>query len=336
MKDKATSRLNILILMAISFVVLFLSVKDNFDGIVNELLSVDWRFFIFSIFLMFGYWFFRTIAYHKIITKFDKNYSFKRTYGLMMLTQFFNGVTPFASGGQPFVVYNLKKDGIKLSDSTNIVVQDFITYQIALISLGSLAIMYNYFFDIFAKSALLREIVLVGYIINMVVLAALFILSFGRKMNKGVVHFIRRQIIKLKFIKKKDNAEEWEERINNFHDSAIVLFKDKKYFMSMIGLNLLALLSLYLIPVVLLYSLGDFNSFDGITAVVTSAYIMLVGSFVPIPGGTGGLEFAFLAFFANFTKGGILNAMMLLWRFITYYLGVAIGAVVFNIWKRRD
>lgn len=58
---------------------------------------------------------------------------------------------------------------------------------------------------------------------------------------------------------------------------------------------------------------------------------MLIGSFVPIPGGTGGLEYGFIQFYGNFVTGSTLNVIMILWRFVTYYFGMIVGAVAVNI-----
>jgi uncharacterized membrane protein YbhN (UPF0104 family) len=55
---------------------------------------------------------------------------------------------------------------------------------------------------------------------------------------------------------------------------------------------------------------------------------MLIGAFVPIPGGSGGIEYAFVAFFGFYITGSTLMAMLLIWRFITYYLSLLIGGLV--------
>jgi uncharacterized membrane protein YbhN (UPF0104 family) len=62
---------------------------------------------------------------------------------------------------------------------------------------------------------------------------------------------------------------------------------------------------------------------------------MLIGSFVPIPGATGGLEYAFTQFFGVFIIDPALTLIMLLWRTTTYYLGVIVGAILLNIRKKR-
>ena len=97
--------------------------------------------------------------------------------------------------------------------------------------------------------------------------------------------------------------------------------------------NFIALCFLYLIPLFILYAMGNFNSFNAGIAIVTSAYVMIIGSFVPIPGGTGGLEYGFVQFYGNFITGSKLSAMMLVWRFITYYFAMIVGAIALNIKK---
>jgi uncharacterized protein (TIRG00374 family) len=336
-KSKITSKLNIVILIVLSFLVLYFSLKDDFVGIIQTIMDINFWWFFIGVILMFGYWFFRSLAFHRLVLKFDSNYDFKRTFGLIMLTQFFNGITPFATGGQPLVAYTLKKDGLKVEDSTNIVVQDFITYQIALIILGIIAILYNYLFNIFIKVQFLKEIVLIGFIVNVAVVLGLFMVAFARKFNQTTVKFAIKIMNKLKIVNDREKLiDKWEKKINDFHDGASILMEDKKHFAMNILINIFAMISLYAIPLAILFSMRDYHSLNIVTAIVSSAYVMLVSSFIPSPGSVGGIEFAFVAFFSNFVKGNILSAMMLLWRVLTYYLGLTIGAIVFNVWRKRE
>ena len=54
-------------------------------------------------------------------------------FKLSLATMFFNGITPFATGGQPMQLYYFKKEGVSLTESSNIILQNSILYQIALI-----------------------------------------------------------------------------------------------------------------------------------------------------------------------------------------------------------
>ena len=130
-------------------------------------------------------------------------------------------------------------------------------------------------------------------------------------------------------------VSKWEKYLSDFDEGARVLLQNKKRFIYLVFLELLALLLLYFIPYLLIKGVGIKENISIITVIVTSAYVMLIGSFVPIPGGTGGLEYGFIAFFGNFISGPILNALMLLWRFVTYYFGMILGAVILGLRKKE-
>ena len=125
--------------------------------------------------------------------------------------------------------------------------------------------------------------------------------------------------------------EKWNNHIDKFNVGARKLTKNKLRFIKLYLISLVALVSLYIIPCVLLYGMGDYTSISPINAVIASAYVMLIGSFVPIPGGTGGLEYGFIAFYGNFIKGPVLRALMLIWRVVTYYFGTILGAILINV-----
>lgn len=334
--NKQKTKLNFLILIIITGLVLYFSLKDNYNEIIHQLAALNWFWLLIGIFLVCSYWFLRSVSLHYFVTEFKPEYQFQNAFKIALETQFFNAITPFASGGQPFQIYSLKKDGINITQGTNIVIQNFIVYQIALIILGSIAIIINHFMHIFTEVGLLRQLVTIGFMINVLVTIFLFVIAFTRKTNKLIIRNIIKFLAKLKLVKNIDETrKKWEDYINDFYQGAKKLIRNRKQFISLIFINLLALSSLYLVPLTILYSTGDFTSFNGFLAIITSAYVMLIGSFVPIPGGTGGLEYGFIAFYGNFITGSKLTAVMLVWRLLTYYLGMIVGAIAVNIKKKR-
>ena len=57
----------------------------------------------------------RALSLHLVIKNFKKDFKFFNTAKNLLITQFFNGVTPFSSGGQPAQIYFLKKEGVDFS-----------------------------------------------------------------------------------------------------------------------------------------------------------------------------------------------------------------------------
>ena len=323
---------NYILLLSVTIIVLFLCLKDNYDAIINTLISMDIKWLIVGFICILLYWFLKTLPLYCFTRSHKKSFTYKSAVILLLRTQFVNAITPFATGGQPYQVYYLNKEGVRSSTSTSIILENFIVYQIALVFLGIIAMVCNFFMHIFPHNDLLTHLITLGFIINTVVIIVSFMVAFGKKVSKKILHIGISILSKLKLVKDREKKlEKWNESITNFHNSAKVLMEDKKLFFSMIIVNLVALSILYMIPVFVLYAAGNFTSVNVGLAIITSAYVMLIGSFVPIPGGTGGLEYGFIKFYGFFISGSLLSATMLIWRFITYYFGLIIGGIVFNI-----
>ncbi len=327
--------ISFIIIAIITSLVLYYSLKDDYKNIIHEIKTINKLWFLVAFIMMFMYWMIKALVRKKLVSKFNKNYKFIDSFKLSLELNFFNGVTPFATGGEPYEVYSLTKHGIKGTDSTNIMIQNFITYQIALVLLGMIAIITNQFVHIF-PSGFLTYLITIGFTINFLVIVFLFVITFGKKIDKFIMKIIVFILSKFKIVKNKENTlEKFHNYLEEFHEGATILLKDKKTFIKMIMLQFLSLSIFYLIPLILLYGMGDYSSLNGYKSIIISAYVMLIGSFVPIPGGTGGLEYGFIAFYGNFIKGSKLNAIMLLWRFITYYFGIMLGAIVLNFKRKK-
>ena len=335
--NKNNNNINIFILILITILVLYFSLKDDFNSIVNQILNIDIKYLLITFVIIICFWLLRSITLHRFTKKFKNDNKYSSSLQLLLRTQFFNAITPFSTGGQPYQIYYLAKGGLSTTTSTGIIMQNFIVYQIALVLLGIFAVGYNFLNHVFPKDNMLQNLVLIGFIMNTLVIIVMFILSFNKKLHKVIIKIGISILTKLHIVKdKQSKLNEWDEYINRFHKSAEVLLDDKWEFLLGVIYNMLALIFLYSIPVFLLYSMGDFTSFNFIEAIVTSAYVMLIGSFVPIPGASGGLEYGFIAFYSIFgIENAKLTAIMLLWRFVTYYLGMIVGAIALNV-KRVD
>jgi len=334
MKKKINKKLNIFILILVTILVLYFALKDNFKEVINQIVTMNLWYLLLALLLLFTFYIFKSLSMYSFCKKINKNFKFSQSIQLILRTQFFNAVTPFATGGQPYQIIYLKQCGIDYASSTGIVLENFIVYQIALVVLGLIALLTNQILNLYNSNIVLTRLIALGFIINTAVIVIMFLVAFSRKMNKKIIGFGITILTKLRLVKNKEQKlKEWDTNINNFYDSAKELLKDKKTFIGNILFNFIALCSIYMIPVFILYAMGEFKVISIGIAVITSAYVMIMGSFVPIPGGSGGLEYGFIAFYGNFITGSKLSALMLVWRFVTYYFGMVLGAIALNIKK---
>ena len=333
---KNTKR-NTIILLVICLIVLYFVVKDDFPNIMDNLILANKWLILLSVLLIVGYWLLRSLALFIVVKKYKKNIRYSKMVHQILITQFFNGITPFATGGEPMQVYMLKKSGVKVAQATNIIVQEFIMYQMALVLMGVVCLILNFMFDVCNVSPFLANLIILGFIINIAIGLICIFISFSKKFSKFMVRISLKIGTKLRLIKNVEKTTElWNEKVEEYNESGTMLKENKKLFFTCVLINFAALFVFYLIPYFVFLSLGQ--SVGIMEVLVSSAFILLVGNFVPIPGGSGGIEFAFLEFFNNSLpamdeKSAVLKSALIIWRGITYFLGIIVGGVAFGLFK---
>lgn len=322
--------INIILIIVFTLIVLYFSLKDNYKEIIELLLNSDIRWLFIGYLFVLSYTFLKSVVTNDIINKFKK-FDMKKIFDLQLMTFFFNAITPFSTGGQPFQVYTLKKNKLSLSDGTNVIVQESIIHQIALIVVGFLAIIINEIFDIYKFEGIILTFLILGFGLNILVIFLLFLVSHSNKIDKLITKYIVKLLTFLRIIKNKEILNKLHNTIDNFNYNSKILLKDKKRFIKLILINCLALLCLYVVPLTILFSFNNYVSFDGMIAIVLVSFISIISSYVPLPGGIGGQEYLFILMFGIYVNQPLLSSLMIMWRFITYYLPMIVGAVIFNI-----
>lgn len=329
---------NSIILLIITFVVLVCVLKDDFPSIIETLKNANFFWIGIALLCFFIAIAFEARAYQEIIQGYAYKYQFKQAYKMLLITKFFNGITPFSSGGQPMQIYMLKKDGVRLTKATNIIIQNFIIYQAALVAFGLIAIIINYYLELFTDITLLKQLVTIGFIVNTLVMVGLIIISFSSKFNHFMIQKGISILSKLKLVKNKEEKQkEWREKVDDFHEGAIYLRQNKGLCIRTFIYNIIYLFLTYLMPYFVILALAKKEvNITPLTSICASAYVLIIGSFVPIPGASGGIEFGYLKFFGNFVTGSLLKASLLIWRSISYYLPMIIGGVLFSTNTRKE
>ena len=329
MKIVESIKKNTIVLLIITMVVLFFVLKDDFAGIMKSISNINIIYIVIAIILYILSVTIKGLVNYLIINdkeKVDKREAIRQNF----IAQFFNGITPFQTGGEPVGVYLLTERKIPVAKATNYMVLSFIFYQIPLVLCGLIAVVYNFVFKIFPKVKLLQHLVLVGFIINIIVVL-LLLLTYSKAITKRICSIAIKINKKLKL---KYTDEEIEQKLMEYNNGLEEIKGRKKLVVVGILLNMLGLICLYAVPFVIILGTGEHISL--MDALVSSAYVYLIGAFVPIPGASGGIEYGFTQFFGNFISANNVSAVLIIWRFITYYCGIIAGAIIFNIREREN
>lgn len=321
-------RSNIIALIVVSALVLFLVLKDDFNEIIDVLLNSNKIYIFIGILIVLLGDLFKSLSVSSIIRKSKKEYKFKDGFLLTLKTNFFNGVTPFSLGGQPFQLYSLKKkDDINYVTGVNILFKDFYTYQMALVILSTICLIINYLLNIVIFSNIIRELIWIGYIINLLIAMFLIYLPHSKSHAKKIVNFAVTLLNRIRIIKDKEKA------IDNMNDSIANLKiqikdvgKNKKMIFNCIILNMLKIIMTGVTTYLCFKAVGSHTPI--LESIVLTIIIITMASFVPIPGASGGMEYGFVTLFASYVVDIKLSAVMLIWRSLTYYMLVVCGGIL--------
>src|SRR5574344_1736994 len=115
----------LILIFILTLIVLFFILKDDFYGIMDVLLNSNKKYILLAVLITLLSDLFRSVHMYLLIRAEKKDYSFKDAYILVVESNFFNGITPFSLGGQPFQLYILKKkNNIDYTTGTNILFKD--------------------------------------------------------------------------------------------------------------------------------------------------------------------------------------------------------------------
>ena len=327
--------INFFIIFIFLILVLYFSLKDNYKEIINYISNINLFWLIISIAILLLHRVIVGLCSYKVVLINDAKVSFWKMVHINFIIPFFHGITPFSGGGQPMEIYYLHNEGISKTKSTNIVLQNFILYQVALIGVSLIAVVFNQIFGLFPKDDFMRRLVIMGFLINFLVLLISLVAGFYKKLTSYIVKKIITFLNKIKIVKDVDGTlNKFNDYIDNFYNNTNLLKKNKKQVCYVILLHMISLILLYSIPYTIILGMG-LKDINYIYILIATTYVMIIGSFVPIPGGTGGIEYGFMYFCGLIISGSVLTAVMLMWRFITYYLAMIIGAIFLMMYRKK-
>ncbi len=329
MKSIKTNLLGLaFVIISLLSVIFYLYRSGMIDEIILSYQTLNHNYLVFSIILIFCYWFFGAVVLYVIVKHFYKKFKFRHAFEVTMIGQFFNGITPFASGGQPMQLMALKKNGVRMSKGTSSIMIKFVIYQIVLVIYSTILIVLKYE-ELKSQIDFLDIFVLIGFGLNLIIAISILYLSIAKEGNTAIALKVGKILNRLNIVKDLEKFEEKTlEYLHDFHEYSDVLRNNFKILFISSIFTILQISALLLVPFMIIRSFG--LDYDIIMIVASAGFILMVTSLIPIPGGSVGAEGGFIMIMGLFLVGHQLTTALVLWRGITYYLGMFAGAVYYT------
>lgn len=326
-----SNKRNFLIILVLALVVMFFSLKNDYQNIIKSFTSIQVIWLIIGVFT-------NIVIYHLADAVFIRYYCrrFKKDYNLMDAIKveqtgvFFSSITPSSSGGQFAQLFVFGKQKVPTSNSASMLMLSFVSWQLILVLFGLFVLIFNYN-DLFRHFDIGFGIVLLGFIINFVVICGLFLSAFSKSFHTLIFQRLIPFLTRFKLFKRLKNTEKKvEDWLQVFRVEFRRLIVEPQLIWRRLLTDLFKIVVLYMAPFFAARAIDVNIGFDKLPLIIVlSTFLYMVTSLIPIPGAAGGSEAVFVLLM-NPVFGAATTAVMLMWRVLTYYLPMLISFLIFT------
>jgi uncharacterized protein (TIRG00374 family) len=312
----------------------------------SDLATINWRWYsVLYFFLAFLMMVVRDVAYmYRIRLLTGKEFSWRRSFDVIMLWEFASSVTPSVVGGSAIAIFILTKEKLGIGRSTAIVVVTAMLdelFYIAMVPLIFLVAGYG------RASVAGPEILIAGstfstmnvfFIGYSVIVMLTLIIAYGIFINPGGFKWLLVKITSLKPLRK------FREGANITGDQVIITSaelrgKSAGFWARAFGSTVFSWTArFWVVNFLIMAFIGPVNLADNMLIYARQLMMWVIMLISPTPGGSGIAEYFFPIFLREFIAGpaGDLTTLVALtWRVVSYYPYLIIGAIVLPLWLRR-
>lgn len=303
-----------------------------------ENLSWSWTssFWICIAILMIALRDFSYIVRIRIMT--DGQISWRNSFDTIMLWEFASAITPSVVGGSGVAIYIVNKEGISLGRSTAVVLSsaflDELFYLLMvpiIIAIVGVSQLFPEGLDkeIFGAIWGTKDLFILGYCFILFLTSFICYAIFFRPRG---FKWLLLKIFNLPFLRK------WRVQAGETGDEIKLTSKELRdkpfsFWLKAFGATLASWTARFWVVNFIILA---FTSVDNHLLIYARQLVMWVIMLIsPTPGGTGVAEFAFSGFLEIFIPFGLAVTLAFIWRLISYYPYLFIGAIILPKWIKR-
>jgi uncharacterized protein (TIRG00374 family) len=289
----------------------------------HDLLDMAPGYFLVVPVCFFAAIFAETAKYYTLLKYSTDSFTFGTAFRVAVLGKYYDNITPFGSGGQPFQVMYLHKQKIPTGTATALPIAGYLMLQTAFIFIAIIVLIFGGRVMDIAAVRITAGIGLAFYIFVPLVIV-LFVVSPALTLRtlSGVFFAIK----KLRILR---DAEKTRLRVlaglTSYSAGMETFLRNRRLALKSFGYSLLFQISVCLMPFFVLRAFGSDLTF--LSVFCTTVILYLCITFVPTPGNSGVAEGSFYALFSVLGESQLFWAM-LIWRFFCYYAFILFGFIL--------
>lgn len=264
---------------------------------------------------------------HFVLRTLDAPVSFRQVMPLVFVNIFFSNITPMATGGGFAQIYYLQRRGVPVGLAAAATTIRTILAMLAIFIAAPVFLIGAPAVDLAGGSGALVSSIAV---VIALYLAGFLVVLLRPEWLLRILDGALALLVQARLMEP-DRRRRWIDALGRESASFAQGFRrflsgPKRHSVAAALSTLLFLFTLFAMPALLMALLGQDP--DWLTVVGTLSVVTFLMYFAPSPGGAGFSELAFAGLMAGQIDPPQLVLVIFAWRFLTIYLGMAIGAVV--------
>ena len=253
-----------------------------------------------------------------------------------VIGRYWDNITPFGSGGQPFQIYFMSKKGYSADQATGIPLAKHMFWTMAFCIIAVIVILTPT--EIAEVGSVIKYLAWLGIIGNILLFSFVLLMSVNNKLGSKILNGILKFLYKIKVIK---NYDKWYQKshdtLDRYQASVKQCLKNPWQFILQVllaGLNIILNATIaYCVYLAFNYAYiidGSVIATEWLQIVCLSILCDAAVSLIPLPGGSGAAELSFVGLFGLLFRDDMKFWAMLFWRIFTYY-GIIIIGLIFTV-----
>lgn len=295
----------------------------------------------FHIFLSLLLMVVRDVAYmYRLRVLTDWQLSWRRSFEVIMLWEFASAVTPSIIGGSAIALYIIHREGVSMGRTTAIVLITAFLDELFYILMVPIMFAWIGPTDLFTSDGAyvlidsrfgIQGLFLGGYLFIMVLTT---IIIYGVFINPRGVKYLLLNIFRLPILRR------WRTRAAETGNEIIITSAEMKekpasFWIKAFAGTFFSWTARFWVVNAMLMAFATISLADHLLIYGRQLVMWVILLISPTPGGSGVAEVVFGGFLGEFIPDGLTPAMGLMWRLISYYPYLFIGAIILPGWLKR-
>jgi len=327
-----------LFLIVLAVITAWIIVKNNDMGAVAsaiEQMKIGWLVLCIVIALLFVVM--EGVIIWYLLRPLNENAQLKHCISWSFIGNFFSGITPSATGGQPAQLYYMKHRGIKISEGTPVLMTVAVLYKFVLVIIG-IAIFLFWNKSLCQYFGGYLWVYCLGLSLNIIVVSVLIFVMVSPDCSKKVVMGIEKLLLRIKILKHSEQRTAGLIRAVAEYQEVVTCFKANPLKMGIaVGLTFFQRICAFCMTYLVYCGMG-MSGTGPLTVVLLQACIIIASDMLPLPGSVGVAEMLYSIVFAGVFSGSFLTASMCITRGISFYLVllISLAVLIFNQLRLKD